>query len=29
VEPVLALASVATGIGLVCFAINLWRHTGR
>jgi hypothetical protein len=29
VEPVLALAAVVTGIGLVCFAINLWRHTGR
>lgn len=29
VEPVLALASVVIGIGLVCFAINLWKHTGR
>lgn len=28
VEPVLALASVAIGIGFVCFAINLWKHTG-
>ena len=28
VEPVLALASVVIGIGLVCFAINLWKHTG-
>lgn len=27
VEPVLALASVAIAIGLVCFAINLWKHT--
>lgn len=29
IEPVLALASVAIGIGLVCFAINLWKHTSR
>jgi cbb3-type cytochrome oxidase subunit 1 len=29
VEPVLALASIAIGIGFVCFAINLWKHTGR
>jgi hypothetical protein len=29
VEPVLALASVVIGIGFVCFAINLWKHTGR
>ncbi len=29
VEPVLALASVVIGIGVVCFAINLWKHTGR
>ena len=29
VEPVLALASVAIGIGFICFAINLWKHTGR
>ena len=28
VEPVLALASVVMGIGFVCFAINLWKHTG-
>lgn len=28
IEPVLALASVVIGIGLVCFAINLWKHTG-
>jgi len=28
VEPVLALASVVIGIGFVCFAINLWKHTG-
>jgi cbb3-type cytochrome oxidase subunit 1 len=28
-EPVLALASVVIGVGLVCFAINLWKHTGR
>lgn len=28
VEPVLGLASVAIGIGFVCFAINLWKHTG-
>lgn len=26
-EPVLAAASVVMGIGLICFAINLWRHT--
>ena len=29
VEPILALASVVIGIGFVCFAINLWKHTGR
>ncbi|KPK04427.1 MAG: cytochrome c oxidase [Betaproteobacteria bacterium SG8_39] len=29
VEPVLALASVVIGVGFVCFAINLWKHTGR
>jgi hypothetical protein len=29
IEPVLALASVAIGIALVCFAINLWKHTSR
>ncbi|MDO8771834.1 MAG: hypothetical protein Q7K57_24600 [Burkholderiaceae bacterium] len=28
VEPVLALASAVIGVGLVCFAINLWKHTG-
>jgi len=28
VEPVLAIASVVMGIGIVCFAINLWKHTG-
>ena len=28
VEPVLGAASVAIGIGLICFAINLWKHTG-
>jgi len=28
VEPALAAASVVMGIGLVCFAINLWKHTG-
>jgi len=27
VEPVLALASIAIGIGFLCFAINLWKHT--
>lgn len=29
VEPVLALASVVIGIGVACFAVNLWKHTGR
>ena len=29
IEPVLALASMAVGIAFVCFAINLWKHTGR
>ncbi len=29
IEPVLALASVAIGLSLICFAINLWKHTGR
>lgn len=29
VEPVLGLASVVMGIGFVCFAINLWKHTGQ
>ena len=28
IEPVVALASAAIGISLVCFAINLWKHTG-
>ena len=27
-EPILASASIAIGIGLICFAINLWRFTG-
>lgn len=27
VEPVLAAASVAIGVGVVCFAVNLWKHT--
>jgi cbb3-type cytochrome oxidase subunit 1 len=27
IEPVLALASIGMGIGLLCFAINLWKHT--
>lgn len=27
IEPVLALASVAIGVGVLCFAINLWKHT--
>lgn len=29
VEPVLALASVGIAVGFICFAINLWKHTGR
>ncbi len=29
VEPVLALASMTIGVGFICFAINLWKHTGR
>lgn len=29
IEPVLGLASMAVGIAFVCFAINLWKHTGR
>ena len=29
VEPALALASIVIGIGFLCFAINLWKHTGR
>jgi cbb3-type cytochrome oxidase subunit 1 len=28
IEPLLALASIVMGLGLVCFAINLWKHTG-
>ena len=28
IEPVLAFASIVMGVGLVCFAINLWKHTG-
>ena len=28
VEPVLAIASMAVGVSVVCFAINLWKHTG-
>lgn len=28
VEPVLAISSMAIGVSLVCFAINLWKHTG-
>ena len=27
IEPVLAGASVLMGIGLICFAVNLWKHT--
>ncbi len=27
IEPVLAVASVVVGIGLICFAVNLWKHT--
>jgi hypothetical protein len=27
VEPVLAIASVLVGAGIVCFAIVLWKHT--
>ena len=26
-EPVLALSSVVIGVGFLCFAINLWKHT--
>ena len=29
VEPVLALAPVVIVIGLLCFALNLWKHTVR
>ena len=28
VEPILAAASIAIGIGFLCFAINLWKFTG-
>lgn len=28
VEPVLVIASMAVGVSVVCFAINLWKHTG-
>ena len=27
IEPVLAGASVVMGVGLICFAVNLWKHT--
>ena len=27
IEPVLAAASVVMGVGLICFAVNLWKHT--
>ncbi|MBE0589534.1 MAG: cytochrome-c oxidase, partial [Hydrogenophaga sp.] len=27
VEPILAAASMAIGIGFLCFAINLWKFT--
>ena len=27
IEPVLAVASVVMGVGLICFAVNLWKHT--
>jgi hypothetical protein len=27
VEPVLGLASVLVGAGILCFAVNVWRHT--
>ena len=27
IEPVLGVASVVMGIGLICFAVNLWKHT--
>ena len=26
-EPVLALSSVVIGVGFLCFAVNLWKHT--
>lgn len=28
IEPVLAIGSIVVGIGILCFAINLWKHTG-
>ena len=28
VEPVLAIASIAVGVGIVVFVVNLWKHTG-
>lgn len=28
VEPVVGAASAVIGIGVLCFAINLWKHTG-
>jgi cbb3-type cytochrome oxidase subunit 1 len=27
IEPVLAAASIAIGVGMVCFTVNLWKHT--
>lgn len=27
IEPVLAAASIAIGIGMLCFTLNLWQHT--
>ena len=27
-EPILGAASSVVGIGILCFAINLWKHTG-
>ena len=29
IEPVLALASVAVGVAVLCFAAVVWKHTGR
>ena len=29
IEPVLALASVAVGVAVLCFAVVVWKHTGR
>lgn len=28
VEPMVALALVVIGVGMVCFVINRWKHTG-